>query len=182
MLEPFDKYLASIKETELTLEIIQNAQFHLYQLMELYIDSRICSRWVTLNPDEKIKFFKNFSREKKLSDLLFFDFDYFSKSEFKLYPDLLKENLTALYKECITYFSNAFKETVKASRVVKDSEPGFEKEDFLDSALSFYLFQGTWSSLRIFPSGPCKYDTILQNNALKPNYDFLNGTHSMHFQ
>ena len=182
MLEPFDKYLASIKETELTPEIIQDTQFHLYQLMELYIDSRICSRWVTLNPDEKIKFFKNFSREKKLSELLFFGFDYFSKSEFKLYPDLLKENLTALYEECITDFSNAFKETVKASRVVKDSEPGFEKEDFLDSALSFHLFQGTWSSLRIFPSGPCKYDTILQNNALKPNYDFLNGTHSMHFQ
>lgn len=125
MLEPFDKYLASIKETELTPEIIQDTQFHLYQLMELYIDSRICSRWVTLNPDEKIKFFKNFSREKKLSELLFF---------------------------------------------------GFEKEDFLDSALFFYLFQGTWTSLRIFPSGPCKYDTILQNNALKPNYDFLNGT------
>ena len=54
MLEPFDKYLASIKETELTPEIIQDAQFHLYQLMELYIDSRICSRWVTLNPDEKL--------------------------------------------------------------------------------------------------------------------------------
>ena len=125
MLEPFDKYLVSIKGTELTPEIIQDAQFHLYQLMELYIDSRICSRWVTLNPDEKIKFFKNFSREKKLSELLFF---------------------------------------------------GFEKEDFLDTALSFYLFQGTWTSLRIFPSGPCKYDTILQNNALKPNYDFLNGT------
>lgn len=54
MLEPFDKYLASIKETELTPEIIQDTQFHLYQLMELYIDSRICSRWVTLNPDEKL--------------------------------------------------------------------------------------------------------------------------------
>ena len=88
-------------ETELTPEIIQDAQFHLYQLMELYIDSRICSRWVTLNPDEKSKFFKNFSREKKLSEFLFFGFDYFSKSEFKLYPDLLKENLTALYKECM---------------------------------------------------------------------------------
>lgn len=82
MLEPFDKYLASIKGTELTPEIIQDAQFHLYQLMELYIDSRICSRWVTLNPDEKIKFFKNFSREKKLSELLFFGFDYFSNSDF----------------------------------------------------------------------------------------------------
>ena len=112
MLEPFDKYLASIKETELTPEIIQDTQFHLYQLMELYIDSRICSRWVTLNPDEKLS----------------------------------------------------------------SSKTSPEKEDFLDSALSFYLFQGTWSSIRIFPSGPCKYDTILQNNALKPNYDFLNGT------
>ena len=67
MLEPFDKYLASIKGTERTPEIIQDAQFHLYQLMELYIDSRICSRWVTLNPDEKNKFFKYFSRENKLS-------------------------------------------------------------------------------------------------------------------
>lgn len=67
MLEPFDKYLASIKETELTPEIIQDTQFHLYQLMELYIDSRICNRWVTLNPDEKIKFFKNFSRKRRFS-------------------------------------------------------------------------------------------------------------------
>ena len=41
MLEPFDKYLASIKETELTPEIIQDAQFHLYQLMELYIENHI---------------------------------------------------------------------------------------------------------------------------------------------
>lgn len=176
MMEPFDKYLVSIKNSELSSEIIRDAQFHLYQLMELYIDSTICSRWVTLNSEEKNKFFRCFSKEKKLSELLYFGFEFFSKSEYLLYPELLKNSLTDLYDECIRDFVKAFKETVKASRMVKDSELGFEKEDFLDSELSFYLFQGTWTSLRIFPSGPCKYDTVLQNNALKPNYDFLKGT------
>ena len=170
MVEPFDKYLASIKETELTPEIIQDTQFHLYQLMELYIDSRICSRWVTLNPDEKIKFFKNFSREKKLSELLFFGFDYFSKSEFKLYPELLKENLTTLYKECITDFSNAFKETVKASRVVKDSEPGFEKKIFLIQHSSFISFREAGLLSESFHQVPANmiqsFNTMLLNQIM----------------
>ena len=51
MMEPFEDYMKSIKEKELTLEILRDAQFHLYQLMEIYVDCKICSIWVTL--DEK---------------------------------------------------------------------------------------------------------------------------------
>lgn len=60
-------------------------------------------------------------------------------------------------------------------RFFYDPEPGFEKTDALDSQLSFYLFQGMWTAIRLFPSGPCKYETSVQNGVLKPNYDFLNG-------
>ena len=38
-------------------------------------------------------------------------------------------------------------------RFFYDPEPGFEKTDALDSQLSFYLFQGMWTAIRLFPSG-----------------------------
>lgn len=175
MMEPFEEYMKSIREKELSLDVIRDAQFHMYQLMEIYVDCKICSIWVTLDEKGKSKFFQSFANANKLSSFVNFEFDYFSKAEYKLYPNLLKQNLNDSFSEYIQDFTNAFSLCVKKMRFFYDPEPGFEKVDVLDSQLSFYLFQGMWTAIRLFPSGPCKYETAIQNNALKPNYDFLNG-------
>lgn len=175
MMEPFEEYMKSIREKELSLDVIRDAQFHLYQLMEIYVDCKICSIWVTLDEKGKSKFFQSFANANKLSSFVNFGFDYFSKAEYKLYPNLLKQNLNDSFFEYIQDFTNAFSLCVKKMRFFYDPEPGFEKVDVLDSQLSFYLFQGMWTAIRLFPSGPCKYETVVQNDALKPNYDFLNG-------
>ena len=39
--------------------------------MELYIDSRICSRWVTLNPDEKLSSSKTSSGKRNFQNFSF---------------------------------------------------------------------------------------------------------------
>lgn len=116
-----------------------------------------------------------FQNLKKLSSYINFGFDYFSKSEYQLYPELLKQTLSNFYEEYLQYFTNAFSLSVKKMKFFYDPEPGFEKSDALDAQFSFYLFQGMWSAIRLFPSGPCKYETGVQNGAIKPNYDFLNG-------
>lgn len=175
MMEPFEEYMKSIRENELSYEIIRNAQFHLYQLMEIYVDCKISSIWVTLDEKEKAKFFNTFSKPKKLSSYINFGFEYFSKSEYQLYPELLKQTLSNFYEEYLQDFTNAFSLSVKKMKFFYDPEPGFEKSDAMDAQFSFYLFQGMWSAIRLFPSGPCKYETGVQNGAIKPNYDFLNG-------
>lgn len=175
MMEPFEEYMKSIQKNELSYDIIQNAQFHLYQLMEIYVDCKISSIWVTLDEKEKAKFFNTFSKPKKLSSYINYGFDYFSKSEYQLYPEFLKQTLSNFYEEYLQDFSNAFFQSIKKMKFFYDSEPGFEKSDALDAQFSFYLFQGMWSAIRLFPSGPCKYETVVQNGAIKPNYDFLNG-------
>lgn len=175
MMEPFEEYMKSIQKNELSYDIIQNAQFHLYQLMEIYVDCKISSIWVTLDEKEKAKFFNTFSKPKKLSSYINYGFDYFSKSEYQLYPDFLKQTLSNFYEEYLQDFSNAFFQSIKKMKFFYDPEPGFEKSDALDAQFSFYLFQGMWSAIRLFPSGPCKYETVVQNGAIKPNYDFLNG-------
>ncbi|MCR5187933.1 MAG: hypothetical protein K6C97_03275 [Treponema sp.] len=175
MMEPFEDYIRSIKEQEISMDVIRDAQFHLYQLMEIYVDCKICSIWTGLDDKGKSKFFNTFSKEKKLSSYVDFGFNYFSKAEYQLYPESLKQNLATLFTEYLQDFTKAFSLCVKKTKPFHDLEPGFNKVDALDSQLSFYLFQGMWTAIRLYPSGPCKYETIVQNGAIKPNYDFLNG-------
>ena len=75
MMEPFEDYMKSIKEKELTLEILRDAQFHLYQLMEIYVDCKICSIWVTLDEKQSsstvLQKIKNFPRISILDSTIF---------------------------------------------------------------------------------------------------------------
>lgn len=73
MMEPFEEYMKSIRENELSYEIIRNAQFHLYQLMEIYVDCKISSIWVTLDEKEKAKFFNAFQNLKNFLRILILD-------------------------------------------------------------------------------------------------------------
>ena len=66
------------------MDILRDVQFHLYQLMEIYVDCKICSIWVTLDGKQKAKFFSSFAKDKKLSSYINYGFDYFSKAEYQL--------------------------------------------------------------------------------------------------
>ena len=52
-MEPADKYINKIKINKITPELKANVNYHLYQLIELYVDCKIVSKWLSLKNDEK---------------------------------------------------------------------------------------------------------------------------------
>ena len=57
-MEPADKYINKIKTKKITNELKANVNYHLYQLIELYVDCKIVSKWLSLKyDDEKLDFF-----------------------------------------------------------------------------------------------------------------------------
>ena len=63
-MEPAEKYISrmkKIKAAKLTHEVKSNIYFHLYQLIETYVDCKIISKWLSLESGkEKIHFFYQF--------------------------------------------------------------------------------------------------------------------------
>ena len=47
-MEPAEKYIKHIKSKKLTPDILKDAEFHLYQLMEIYVSCKIVARWLCL--------------------------------------------------------------------------------------------------------------------------------------
>ena len=52
-MKPADKYISKIKKKKITNELKVNVNYHLYQLIELYVDCKIVSKWLSLKNDEK---------------------------------------------------------------------------------------------------------------------------------
>ena len=61
------------------MDILCDVQFHLYQLMEIYVDCKICSIWVTLDGKQKAKFFSSFAKDKKFPRISIMDSTIFPK-------------------------------------------------------------------------------------------------------
>lgn len=82
-MEPADKYINKIRTKKITSEVKANVNYHLYQLIELYVDCKIVSKWISLkNDDEKLDFFLHFTDIEYLKKICDFTNSYCSQFEY----------------------------------------------------------------------------------------------------
>lgn len=172
-MEPADQYIRKIKPNKITSKIRANANYHLYQLMELYVDCKVVSKWLTLKTDdEKIDFFQHFTDLDYLKSICDFSNSYCSQFEYNSFSEPMKNTIIALFNENIADFKNAFQKCVENFKI-QQYENGLTEIDAIASMLSFYLNQGSWTALRIIPTTYCRYDTIKFHGTTQFNYDFI---------
>lgn len=172
-MEPAENYVKNIKHKKLTKEIQTNAEYHLCQLMEIYVDCKIIEKYLCLKTDsEKIDFFCHFLDENYLKEVCDFSENYCSQLEYKSFSDLMKNRIDELFDEYIRDFHRAFLNVVEDKKKRPSiSEASFTNE--ITSCISFYVNQGLWATLRILPTSLCPCPTIFFNNAKYPVYDFI---------
>lgn len=159
-MEPADKYIKKIKHGKITPEVKADANYHLYQLIELYVDCNIVSKWLSLQSDnEKVDFFLHFTDIDYLKNICDFTNSYCSQFEYNSFSDSMKTVISSLLNEYISDFKNAFQECVdNFDNIIYHA--GLKKTDAISSTLSFYINQGAWTALRIVPTKPCAFATI----------------------
>lgn len=172
-MEPADKYINKIKTKKITNELKANVNYHLYQLIELYVDCKIVSKWLSLkNDEEKLDFFLHFTDIDYLKRICDFTNSYCSQFEYNSFSDSMKNVISSLYNEYISDFKNAFQECVDNFYIQTYSD-GLNQIDAISSMLSFYINQGAWTSLRIVPTKLCDFDSIQFQGKKYINYDYI---------
>ena len=172
-MEPADKYIKKIKAGRIKSEIKNNAIHHLYQLMELYVDCKIVSEWLTLkDDDERLDFFLHFTDIAYLKKVCNFTDSYCSQFEYNSFSDEMKNAITSLYDEYISEFKKAFQECVD-NFDIQTYHNGLSKTDAISSMLSFYINQGAWTALRIVPTKLCTFDKIIFQGKEQINFDYI---------
>lgn len=173
LMEPFETYIESIRQQEVSKDVVRDAQFQIYQLMEIYISCRAVAEWLSLDSEEdKTALFNNFENETKLKKILDTRFNYISKSEYRMYPKEMKKNLKAIFNENISDFRKAFEGAPQYFREAQ-SDDNISRSEGMECYLSFYINQGIWTALRLFPSSYCKADKIVHKDVQKDNFDFI---------
>ncbi len=172
-MEPADKYIKKIKAGRIKSEIKTNAIHHLYQLMELYVDCKIVSEWLTLKDDEeRLDFFLHFTDIDYLKKVCNFTDSYCSQFEYNSFSDEMKNAITSLYDEYISEFKKAFQECVD-NFDIQTYPNGLSKIDAISSMLSFYINQGAWTALRIVPTKLCTFDKLTFQGKKQINFDYI---------
>ena len=161
------------KQKKITNELKTNVNYHLYQLIELYVDCKIVSKWLSLKyDDEKLDFFLHFTDIEYLKKICDFTNSYCSQFEYNSFSDSMKNVISSLYNEYISDFKNAFQECVDQFNIQIIPE-GFSKTDAISSMLSFYINQGAWTSLRIVPTKLCTFEKIMFHGKEQFNFDYI---------
>ena len=172
-MEPADKYINKIKTKKITPELKANVNYHLYQLIELYVDCKIVSKWLSLkNDEEKLEFFLHFTDIDYLKTICDFTNSYCSQFEYNSFSDSMKKVISSLYNEYISDFKNAFQECVEEFNIQNIPE-GLSKTDAISSLLSFYINQGAWTALRIIPTNYCAFEKIMFHGKEQFNFDYI---------
>ena len=172
-MEPADKYINKIKIKKITPELKANVNYHLYQLIELYVDCKIVSKWLSLkNDEERLDFFLHFTDIDYLKRICDFTNSYCSQFEYNSFSDSMKNVISSLYNEYISDFKNAFQECVDQFniQIIPD---GLTKIDVISSMLSFYINQGAWTALRIIPTNYCAFKKIMFHGKEQFNFDYI---------
>ena len=172
-MEPADKYINKIRTKKITSEVKANVNYHLYQLIELYVDCKIISKWLSLkNDDEKLDFFLHFTDIEYLKKICDFTNSYCSQFEYNSFSDSMKNVISSLYNEYISDFKNAFQECVDNFYIQTYSDD-LNQIDAISSMLSFYINQGPWTALRIIPTKLCAFEKIMFHGKEQFNFDYI---------
>lgn len=140
-MEPADKYINKIKTKKITPDVIKDAGFHLYQLMEIYVSCKIVARWLCLKTkSEQLDFFHHLTDVSYLKEVCDFSDSYCSQFEYNSFSDEMRKKITALFDENINDVKKAFQECVSNfdSQVF---ENGLTESDAIASMISFYINQ-----------------------------------------
>lgn len=172
-MEPADKYIKHIKSSKLTQSTKINAEYHLYQLMELYVTCRIISYYLCLKTkNEKIDFFYHLVDIDYLRSICSYSDSYCSHFEYKTFSDSMKNRIEELFEENLSDTKKAFQECVDKFHI-QIYENRLTKEDAIVGMLSFYINQGVWTALRILPTSLCRFEKVIfQGNAIF-NFDYI---------
>lgn len=174
-MEPAEKYIKHIKSKKITPDVIKDAGFHLYQLMEIYISCKIVARWLCLKTkSEQLDFFHHLTDVSYLKEVCDFSDSYCSQFEYNSFSDEMRKKITALFDESINDVKKAFRECVSNfdSQVF---ENGLTESDAIASMISFYINQGVWTALRIIPTRLCTYEKIIFQGQDHYNWDYITG-------
>lgn len=172
---PAEKYIKTINPAKITSEIKSDANYKLYQLMEVYVDCKIIAKWLSLESvQDKLEFINNFIDIDYLKEVCNFYDTGCSLFEYESFSDEMKKTTTFLFDENINDFVKAFKKCVDGldNQIYED---GLTKIDALESMLSFYINQGVWASLRIITNNLCKFDKISFQGCYHNNYNYISG-------
>lgn len=171
-MEPAEKYIKHIKSKKLTPDVIKDAGFHLYQLMEIYVSCKIVTRWLCLkSKSEQLDFFHHLTDVNYLKDVCDFSDSYCSQFEYNSFSDQMRKKITALFNENINDVKKAFQECV--SNFNSQFENGLTESDAIASMISFYINQGVWTALRIVPTRLCTYEKIIFQGQERLNFDYI---------
>lgn len=172
-MEPAEKYIKHIKSKKLTPDILKDAEFHLYQLMEIYVSCKIVARWLCLKTkSEQLDFFHHLTDVRDLKEICDFSDSYCSQFEYNSFSNQMRKKIAALYDENINDVKKAFQECVSTfnSQVF---ENGLTESDAITSMISFYINQGVWTALRIIPTRLCTYEKIIFQGQERLNFDYI---------
>lgn len=172
-MEPAEKYIKHIKSKKLTPDVIKDAGFHLYQLMEIYVSCKIVTRWLCLKTkSEQLDFFHHLTDVNYLKDVCDFSDSYCSQFEYNSFSDQMRKKITALFDENINDVKKSFQECVSNfnSQVF---ENGLTESDAIASIISFYINQGVWTALRIIPTRLCTCEKIIFQGQERLNFDYI---------
>lgn len=112
-MEPAEKYIKKIKRTKITPEIKGHVNYHLYQLMELYVNCKIVAKWLALkSEDEKINFFYHCTDLEYLKDVCYFFTCCCSSFEYHSFSESMQNTIDWFFNENLSDFKNSFQECV----------------------------------------------------------------------
>ena len=113
-MESADTIIKKIKPSKITDIIRNDANYYLYQLMEVYVTCKIVTKWLSFDTDkEKEAFFYNFKDSNYLKEVCnFFDF-YCSSFEYESFSESMKSTINLLFNENIEDFKRAFQKCLE---------------------------------------------------------------------
>ena len=110
-MEPAEKYIKHIKSKKLTPDILKDTEFHLYQLMEIYVSCKIVARWLCLKTkSEQLDFFHHLTDVRDLKEICDFSDSYCSQFEYNSFSNQMRKTIAALYDENINDVKKAFRD------------------------------------------------------------------------
>lgn len=172
-MEPAEKYIKKIKRTKITPEIKSNVDYHLYQLMELYVHCKIVAKWLSLETEEeKINFFYHCTDLEYIKEVCNFLTCCCSSFEYHSFSESIQNTINYFFNENLLDFKNAFEKCVDNIKKHKDNDT-LIIINAISSMLSFYINQGAWTALRIVPTGLCSFEKIKFHGQKQYNYDYI---------
>lgn len=168
----FSDYKQFIEESILDENIENDIKWKSFQLIDVYLRCMIVYKWIVIPTIKgKITFFKAFANSKKLNEYVSFNCLIPSDLINNLSPNI-QENLHANFNEAINGFIKEHKDVVKLfKRNILLNKT--ESLIYANKNISFLLYGGLWSALRVLPKAINSLGKLIADTKLVNVIDFI---------